>query len=129
MSHPPSRAISSHEIGQRAELAVADYLVAHGFAVLARNLRMGALELDVVARSGRLVVVVEVRTRGPHSFERPLESVSPAKRARLVRAVDRLWHDRLAAMRDVDRVRIDVAAVAFAEGQTRVEYLKGAIWG
>jgi putative endonuclease len=130
MVHSPSRAPLPHELGRRAELAVADYLVALGFAVLGRNVRMGHLELDVVARSGQLVVVVEVRTRGPRSFERPFESISPAKRARLVRAVDRLWLERLAAMRDVERVRIDVAAVTFAaDGQTRVEYLEGAISG
>lgn len=119
----------AHERGRRAELAVADYLVAHGFALIARNLRLGALELDLVARRGGLVVVVEVRTRGDGSLQGPFESISPAKRARLVRAVDRLWRERLARMSEVERVRIDAAAVTFTRGQTRVEYVADAVSG
>jgi Holliday junction resolvase-like predicted endonuclease len=113
----PSSDRAKHEdrarSGQQAELAVADYLVASGYRVLARNLRLGALELDVVAQKGDVVAVVEVRTRGPGSLAGPFESVTGAKRARLQRAVR--------------RVRIDVAAVTFEAGRTRVEYVEDAI--
>ncbi|HZU82781.1 MAG TPA: YraN family protein [Polyangiaceae bacterium] len=127
MDGQAGRSAERHRLGRRAELAVADYLVARGFSVLARNLRLGRLELDVVARRGGLIVVVEVRTRGPGSFERAFESVSRTKRARLARAVERLWRERLARMPSVDRVRIDVAAVTFEEQRTLVEYIEGAL--
>jgi len=104
-------------------------LFASGFSILARNLRLGPLELDVVARSGALVVVVEVRTRRKGALVTAFESVTPSKRARLIRAVDRLWRTRLVAMRDIERVRIDVAAVTFVCGRTLVEYASGAIGG
>jgi putative endonuclease len=120
---PPDRA----ELGRRAEDAVADYLVASGFELLGRNVRLGKLELDVVARRGDLVVVVEVRTRGPTALETALGSVSGRKRARVRRAVERLWRSKLEAMDGVERVRIDVAAVTFAGGKTSVEYVEGAI--
>ncbi len=125
----PQAAAERRARGRCAELAVADYLFARGFAVVAGNLRLGALELDLVARRGGLVVVVEVRTRAGGSFEGPFASIRAAKRRRLVRAVDRLWRERLAASPTVERVRIDVAAVTFDEGQTRVEYVEGAICG
>lgn len=118
---------SRTSLGRRAELAVADYLIAQGFAILARNLRLGPLELDLVARCRDLVVVVEVRTRASTSFEGPFASIGTAKRRRLVRGVERLWRERLAAMPSVERVRIDAAAVTFDRGQTQVEYIKGAI--
>ena len=114
-------------LGRRAELAAVDYLIAQGFGILARNLRVGALEIDIVARRGPLVVAVEVRTRGPGAYERALESIGPAKQARLLAAVDRLWSSRLAKMPDVDRVRIDVAAVRFEHGRTLVEYVTDAV--
>jgi putative endonuclease len=117
------------ERGRRAERAVADYLVAEGFAILGRNIRVGKLELDVVAQRKDLVVVVEVRTRGPGSLQAPFESISPSKRARVVCAVERLWRAKLAAMPAVQRVRIDAAAVMFEGGQTRIEYVRGAISG
>ncbi len=115
--------------GRRAEQAVADWLVAHGFRVLAMNLRQGALEIDIVARKGGLVAVVEVRTRGPGAFESALASVSVAKRRHLLRAAERLWRSRLVDDAEVDRMRIDVAAVSFVGPETRVEYVEGAIVG
>jgi putative endonuclease len=116
-------------LGRRAEAAVADYLVAHGFGVVGRNVHVGRYELDVIAQRGGLVVVVEVRTRGPRSYEGAFESITPAKRKRTLLAVERLWHERLAAVRSVERVRIDAAAVTFEGGRTMVEYAAGAITG
>jgi putative endonuclease len=117
-----------HELGRRAELVVAEELFARGFSVLGRNVRLGALELDVVARKGPLLLVVEVRVRGSGAWVGPFESVTRAKRARLRRAVERLWRQRAErALSDVERVRIDVAAVTFEAGRTRVEYAEGAV--
>jgi putative endonuclease len=112
--------------GDRAEEAVADYLVARGFRILARQLRLGHLELDLVAKKGDLVAIVEVRTRGRGAFEGPLASVSGAKRRHILLAAERLWRGRLAADPEVGRVRIDVAAVYFEAGRTAVEYIAGA---
>jgi putative endonuclease len=114
-------------LGRRAEQAVADWLEARAFTLLGRNVRLGALELDVVARKGPLVVVVEVRVRGAGSYERPFESIGPMKQRRLLRAVARLWRDRLAAMPEVQRVRIDVAAVRFEGDEALVDYVEGAV--
>jgi putative endonuclease len=119
--------MSPHELGRRAELAVADYLFACGFGLLAQNLRVGPFELDIVAQRGPLVVVAEVRTRGPGSFVGPFESVTWRKRARLRAAVDRLWRQRLARRTDVERLRVDVAAVTFRGRQTLVEYVEDAL--
>jgi putative endonuclease len=119
--------VTRAELGRHAELAVADFLFAAGFDLLARNLRLGHLELDVVARKGALLVVTEVRTRGPRSYLRAFESVTPLKRARVLTAVDRMWRRHRAWTSGVERVRIDVAAVSFAGGQTRVEYAPAAL--
>lgn len=118
---------SRTELGRRAEDAVADYLVVRGFRVLGHNVRLGALELDLVARRGPLVVVVEVRTRGEGSLQGPFESIDAGKRVHLKRAVWRLWREKLRGMREVQRVRIDAAAVRFAGKETWVEYVEGAI--
>lgn len=113
--------------GRRAEAAVADYLRADGFSILAQNVRLGALEIDLVARRGPLVVVVEVRVRDVGSFEGPLASITPKKRARIVAASERLWRERLSPLPDVERFRIDVAAVRFDGASTFVDYVPGAI--
>jgi putative endonuclease len=115
--------------GDRAEAVVADYLLARGYAIVARNLRIGRLEVDIVARRDAVVSVVEVRTRGATSFVPALGTISRTKRSRLLRAAQRLWHERLAKSGDVERVRIDVAAVYFDGGAPRVEYIEGAVSG
>src|SRR5271163_2337642 len=66
--------------GRRAEDAVAELLFARGFEILGRNVRAGALELDIVARKAELVVIVEVRTRGAGSFSSGLGSIDAKKR-------------------------------------------------
>jgi putative endonuclease len=114
-------------VGRGAELVVVEHLQRRGFAVLGRNIRLGALELDIVARKDDLVVVVEVRTRGPSAMQGPFESIGGIKRVRLRRAVERLWRRHLKTMKDVQRVRIDVAAVTFEDGEALVEYVEGAI--
>jgi putative endonuclease len=114
-------------LGARAEAAVADYVELHGFSVLTTNLRLGPLELDLVARKGGLVVIVEVRARGRGAYESALASVSVTKRRHLLRATERLWRARLVHDRSVERVRIDVAAVTFDDGVATVEYIPGAV--
>jgi putative endonuclease len=89
--------------------------------------RLGALELDVVARRGALAVIVEVRTRGSGSLQGALASIDGKKRMRLRRATERLWRSKLAAVEEIERVRIDAAAVTFSGDLTRVEYVEGAV--
>jgi putative endonuclease len=119
--------VNSTALGRRAEDAVADYLFARGLSILGRNVRLGALELDIVARAGSVVIVVEVRTRRVGGWVGPFASVTGEKRLRLRRAVERLWRSRLSRMPGVERVRLDVAAVTFVGGQTRIEYAERAL--
>jgi putative endonuclease len=75
------------ERGRVAEALVTHRLDSLGWKVLCRNLRVGRLELDVVALGGGVLHVVEVRSRvGRHAGD-PLETVGPAKRRALARAV------------------------------------------
>jgi putative endonuclease len=113
--------------GIQAEEAVADFLVARGYELIARNARVGRLELDVVARRGELAVIVEVRTRGPGSFAGALASVDAKKRASLVRAAEGLWRTTLSKLAGIERMRIDVAGVTFEGPEARVEYVEAAI--
>jgi putative endonuclease len=113
-------------LGQRAEEAVARYLESAGFSIVARNLRLGRLELDIVARRAELVLVVEVRTRGAGAWTSGLGSVSRAKRDRIRRAGQRLWRDRYKADPSVDRMRFDAASVRFDGGEADIDYVVAA---
>ena len=114
------------QLGDRAEDFVADYLITHGADIVARNLRLGMLEVDIVARIDRLVLVVEVRYRSRGSFTTPLSSMNPLKRTRLRRAGERLWNRRYRHDPSVDRIRFDVAAVRESDQGLQLEYIPGA---
>lgn len=122
-----TRGATRHALGARAEEAVVDYLVASGLSVLDVNVRVGRYEVDVLARDGEVIAVVEVRTRGPSAWQRPLASIDGSKRSRVRQAGERLWRGRFAAERSVQRMRFDAAAVRFEPGgRVLVDYVKAA---
>jgi putative endonuclease len=85
-----STAHTARELGDAAEAGVADRLVAGGWEVLARNVRVGRDELDIVATDPgppRTLVIVEVRWRGRRDFGLAEESLDHRKRVALRRAV------------------------------------------
>ena len=80
------RRTAAQRLGDAAEECVATYLQAAGWTVLARNVRMGRHELDLVCLDpgppGALVVV-EVRWRATREFGLPEETVDHRKRTRV----------------------------------------------
>ena len=102
------------------------YLERAGANIVATNLRVGHLEIDVVARDGRVIVVVEVRARGPSAWTTGFGSLAAAKKRRIRRAAERLWQRRYRHDPSVDRLRIDAASVTFSGDEERVDYVKAA---
>jgi putative endonuclease len=124
---PPQRPDARARRGRDAEQSVARWLRARGFQIVALNLHVGKYELDVVARSGALIVVVEVRTRGARAWTRPFGSMDRSKRQRIRRAGEWLWQRRYRNDPSVQRMRFDAASVVFdARGEARVEYIPAA---
>jgi putative endonuclease len=80
---------SAQRSGDAAEAGAATYLAALGWRILARQLRVGRAEIDVLAVDPGpppALVVVEVRWRGRRDFGLAEETVDGRKRARLHRA-------------------------------------------
>ena len=72
--------------GDAAEQAVADRLIAAGWAILGRNVHVGRYELDLVAIDPGpppALVAIEVRWRADRSFGLPEETVDARKRIRV----------------------------------------------
>lgn len=71
--------------GQAAESEAERYLRRKGYRILERNERAPLGELDLVARSGAVLVFVEVKARGTSSHGGAVEAVDGRKQARLIR--------------------------------------------
>ena len=81
------------QAGDRAESIVIERLRAAGWIALARNVRVGRDEIDLVAMDPgpqRCLVIVEVRWRTSRAYGLPEETIDRRKRERLRRAALRL---------------------------------------
>ena len=113
------------QIGQAAEDAAVAFLESQGLAVLLRNFRRRAGELDVIARERDTLVIVEVRTRSSNAFGGAAASVDVHKRRRLLRAAEQLLQQRKELARL--QVRFDVIVVHQpASKNPRSEWIKHA---
>lgn len=97
-----------------------------GFEIVATNLRLSYLELDVVARRGELVVVVEVRSRSSGAWTSGFGSLDGKKRYRIRLAGQRLWQRRYRNDLSVRRLRFDAASVVFGPDGPVIEYVEAA---
>lgn len=108
------RARARQALCLRGETLAARHLAEQGYVELARNLRVGHDEADLVMLSpcGRSLVVVEVKTRSD-AGARPEERVDHGKRASLTRLARTLAEQP--ALRPL-LVRFDVLAIVLAPG-------------
>ncbi len=125
MPSPPPHARSV--LGARAEEAVSFHLERSGLAILGRNVRVGRLELDIVAREGEVIAIVEVRVRGPGALVRALDSIDAGKQKRVRAAGESLWRTQFSKDPTLARMRFDAAGVSFDEdGEPVIELVKAA---
>ncbi|MDP6688292.1 MAG: YraN family protein [Alphaproteobacteria bacterium] len=93
--------------GRRAEMVAAALLRLKGYRILARDYRAGVGELDIVARRGQLLAVVEVKRR--RDLATALAAVTVRQRRRIARAAEAFVarHQGLAGL----AIRFDVIVV------------------
>ena len=110
------------KLGQDAERRAAELLRRAGFTLLARNFRCRAGELDLVAQRAQVLVIAEVRLRSRADFGGAAASITPAKRARIVRAAGYLLRRQpaLAAL----AVRFDILLLSASDSP--IEWIESA---
>ncbi|OXT01929.1 hypothetical protein B7H23_03010 [Notoacmeibacter marinus] len=93
--------------GARGETLAAWFLRLKGYRILGRNVRTPLGEIDIVAKRGDVIAIVEVKAR-PTLYE-AMEAVTPTAQRRIANAAD-LW---LAKRRDARKlsIRFDIIAV------------------
>ncbi len=111
-------------LGAEGEARAARFLTRRGYRILARNVRAGGVEIDLVAARGALLAFVEVKTRRTRDFGAPEEAVDARKQARLVRGATAWLQSQRTRTR---HVRFDVIVCEFdASGDWQLRHLKNA---
>ena len=106
--------------GRLGEKLAAEYLTAHGYRLVARNLRTRQAEIDVLVRRRRCYVAVEVKTRSSHPA--PEHLVDDQMVGRLAAALRKLTPVLLPRPRTL---RVDVVAVRLLQGDVQVRHFPG----
>lgn len=99
------------------------HLEVEGYAIIGRNVRVGRLEIDIIARKGPVMVFCEVRARRSDSWMTPAQSIDPAK-VRRIRQAAAIWLKR--ERPPTSQVRFDAAAVVYDGDVPRLDYFERA---
>lgn len=115
---------SHHEIGKNGEDLAVVYLSRLGYLIRHRNWYYGHNELDIIARDGNELVVVEVKSRTSDRYEHPSESVSKQKIRHIVEAAEAYIQEYKIDL----ETRFDVITVIFYGENYQIEHFKDAFY-
>jgi putative endonuclease len=115
------RGTAGRDAGRFAEVIAAAWLMAKGWRILGFRLKTRAAEIDLLARRGEVLAVVEVKRRS--TVEQALAAVTPDQAARLRRAGAAI----AAGRPDLARLFVRLDMVALAPGR-RPRHIPDA-WG
>ena len=108
--------LSRLQKGRKAERMAARHLKKKGYKILTKNWYGRRGELDIIARDGDVLVVVEVRSRGEGSPYIAEQSITPSKRRHLSRTATELI--RKHQIRQAS-LRIDLVVVDWVKDEIR----------
>jgi len=78
--------MDNKSLGERGEELAAIYLKGRKFTIVERNFRCKAGEVDIIARDGKTLVFVEVKTRRTLTFGPPQLALTPFKQRQISKA-------------------------------------------
>lgn len=115
------RRIPVRELGPLGERRAAWFYRLRGYRIVARNVRLGAGEIDLVVQRSRTIAIVEVKTRQSHTAGEGYDAVDRRKRERLIRL-----GDRYAARHPDAQLRYDIVSLFWTGRRFIVTWLPDA---
>ena len=109
-------------LGKTGEDLAEKHLLRIGYQVLHRNWRFGHDELDIIARDGNWLVVVEVKTRTTDFFGEPEMEVKPAKQRAIVKTAEAY----ILSSDYKGETRFDVIGILLGDGKVELSHVKDA---
>ena len=114
--------LTNQEFGKKGEEIAAGFLRSKGFTILEVNWRSGKNEVDIIAKDGKYLVIVEVKTRTTDYYGEPEMEVKPAKMRAIVRTADA--YIQLADFKG--ETRFDVIGILLGGGKVVLNHIKDA---
>lgn len=111
----------TRELGIRGERRAAWFYRLRGYSIIERNLRLRSGEIDLIARRGNTVAIVEVKTRQSRAAGEGFDAVDRRKRERLVRL-----GDQYAARHPGVQLRYDILSLFWTGWRFQIAYFPDA---
>ena len=83
VGYPQKKLVTTRQIGDRGEQATADWLVADGHEIIARNWRTRYCEIDIVSLKGDTLYFTEVKYRKNDNFGGGLAAITTKKQRQM----------------------------------------------
>ena len=96
-----------NELGRWGEDLAAAFLEEKGYAIVERDWKSGHHDLDIVAKDGSTLVIVEVKTRRNRLYGNPEEAIDYKKRRSLLSAINHYTKSH----RIYSNVRFDIISI------------------
>jgi len=114
-----------NDLGKLGEQLARDFLIAKGYQILEQNWVCGHKEIDIIAKDGDELVIVEVKTRRVTRLVEPEETVDNYKQQFLIWAANAyVERNNL----DID-VRFDIVAIVVdKDNKHLLEHIENAFY-
>jgi putative endonuclease len=110
--------------GKQGEELARVYLEQKGFAILHVHWQYGHKELDIVAERGKLLHVVEVRSRTEPCLVEPSQTVQYEKQRNVIAAARAYIYK----YKITKEVQFDIVSILFTQEGHQIEYIPNAFY-
>lgn len=111
-----------NDFGKLGEELAVNYLTGKGYEILERNWRNIHKEIDIIAKDGKFLVIVEVKTRQTDEYGEPDVAVTRKKQRMLIAAANAYITRKGLDM----ETRFDIISIVFRDGEPVIEHIEDA---
>lgn len=113
-----------NELGKKGEELAKNMLIDKGYSIIETNWRYDKDEIDIIAKDGDELVIVEVKTRSTDFFGYPEDAVNSKKEFFLIRATESYLQENDL---DID-TRFDIVAIILNNNETKIHHIIDAFY-
>jgi putative endonuclease len=113
-----------NQTGQQGEDLACDFLQDKGYEILERNWRYQRAEIDIIARDGKQLVVLEVKSRSQEKVQPAEAAVDKRKQRLLIKAANAYLVEKNLDL----ECRFDILSVLFSGETIHFRHLEDAFY-
>lgn len=112
------------ELGNLGEQIASEYLQKEEYKIIERNFYCKQGEIDIIAKKGKEIIFIEVKTRTNNLFGKPAEAVNVKKQKCIMQATNYfLYKNNLTEA----FIRFDIIEINLIKGKFKINHIKQII--